>query len=114
MNPASDVLTTAIEGGSNYWARFGKIARYPDVTIASAEVKVWEPEPSLRQIDLGWRTIDEAAIDKAVATLRSGTVQVARRIVQALVGYETDDADIDAEVADCVLQVAMFGTILYG
>lgn len=62
------------------------------------------------------KLIDAAAIAEAIGKILSGKVQIS----SSTAGYiasglrEDDGGDIDAEAADCIVQVAMFDEIRYG
>lgn len=84
-----DVLTTAVEGGIGYWSVITNSLRDPDgswvcVTLAPAYDDDFEPV-----------TVDYSALRPF---LKKGF----------------DAADIDAGDADCIVQKAAFGKVVYG
>lgn len=56
------------------------------------------------------------SIFEAVLKLSNGDVKIRKDIAQtcaiALLDYE--EAEIDSEIADCIIQVACFGDVIYG
>jgi hypothetical protein len=104
-----DTLITAVEGGINYW---GAVADYdPD----AGTVTVYEKE----YLD----TPDEKAFPVTMDTMARGWGQYVKRVGKAPTGYARqallanrtngDDGDFDADVADVVLQLGIFGEVVY-
>lgn len=142
-----DIMITAFEGGSNYWAEARNVVRddTPDEGLAaydpgsvldqtgrhhgdyvSFEVRSAEDADDKR---LGkWHRIDEQAVERGLALILSvpqtgplgmgvrNPVGVRRDILAALAlaNVSPEDADLDADAADCVIQAAAFGEIVYG
>lgn len=101
-----DILTTAIEGGIGYWAQAGKALRDDDGSWVCAVLwPAYDPDFDARPICYS-DVLD--AIDSIVAGNHemNGTIQktIATR----------DPGAIDAECADVIVQIAMFGEITYG
>lgn len=115
-----DTLVTCIEGGSTYWlagqpkrltdsgAKFvdnGEPWHYTGVVkCRDAENDDKFADISLATVELGFRRIVEGST--AVRADLVGTVTVA--------WLRPDDADIDAEAADAILQAGLFGELVYG
>lgn len=130
----SQVLETAVEGGCSYWA---------DVTIEDAEegsdpdgARAFgmsdysddderdddEDQPVYRAASFlaskdptKGGTLDLQGVADAIERLASGDVEVPpaiREIVVEAVQNE-DAADIDAEAADCIIQIGLFDEIVY-
>ena len=107
-----DTMVTAIEGGAiTYWA---KVKRWKYVEkprpLASFELQV-EDLP-------GWTIVTAESMHKAVLRIASGHTRVRddiKKICQ-LVSLAPNDyaGDIDIEVADVLIQVAVLGEIVYG
>lgn len=124
-----DVMITAFEGGSNYWAEARNVRRQVGHETAfgghegdyiSFEVRSFEDRDDAR---LGkWVLINEAAIERGIGLILHGQraerspVGVRRDILAALAlaSVDPEQADIDAEVADCIVQAAAWGEIVYG
>jgi hypothetical protein len=108
----SDVVTIALEGGINYWADYRNYRNYQwGEGPTSVEIKDMEcgmPSP--------WRNISHASIERGIKAIASGKVRFSAEIMGwILAGSALDDAgEIDATAADCIIQAAMFGEIVYG
>ncbi|MGN7104887.1 hypothetical protein ACTHR6_24965 [Ralstonia holmesii] len=117
-----DVLCTAVEGGSNYWAQFKTLERYegehgPEharvrvTEYGDADSAVSRKEIGLTDLAEGMRRIMTRTMDKPedhanVHSSHSGALLVAV--------VEDDAGQVDGELADLILQAAMFGHIVYG
>lgn len=116
----SDVLTTAVEGGINYWA---SVSAYrwdtpnPDeigVTVHVDDEDDWPTE--------GKRvTLDTIAHGIAVLKASGGPSSPGEEYPgsywkEFLLADRTngEDGDYDAGIADCILQAGLFDKIVYG
>jgi len=104
----SDTLCTAAEGGINLWAEMRNVVR-DGVDYISYEVRDSEDPRD------PWHIIDDIAIETAISKVRDGEVEIradlARFILKA---SETNDASyIDADCADCLVQIAAYGEITF-
>lgn len=140
-----DIMITAFEGGSNYWAEARRVVRDEDEALkvdeyapgslaertgrhyldyVSFEVRSFEDREDKR---LGkWHLIDAAAVDRGLLLIvdngrrpvieAPNPVSVRRDIWVSCVTADKypEEADLDAEAADCILQAAAFGEIVYG
>ena len=113
----ADVLSTAIEGGINYWAA---------VDFDSAE------RVECEQDALGWRYGSVRILDKVdgtefgtMRTIDANTVARGLRELRKTDRYSFkdlrkadrtngDEGDFDAGDADAVIQLGIFGEIVYG
>lgn len=110
-----DILCNAIEGGSGYWASFRSIERTADLDYVI--VRVYENEPGLlpgdgqilKATDLA-RGIQLLGDCAKTGTFRGGTKFPAAG--QHLANF-LDEND-DAETADVILQMTVFGSLIYG
>lgn len=113
-----DLLCTAVEGGSNYWASFRAIKRTSDLDYL--EVRVVETEA---HNDVG----EQLRLNVTAEDLAKGI----ERLAQAAFNWEESDGkrgfatagkhfadavfDVgDATTADVVLQMTVFGELIYG
>ncbi len=115
-----DVLSTAIEGGSNYWANFsafewtertmGSMAEYKAVTV-SAQCECRTDTPDFKQKRI---TLTELRTGVQVMLERGKCANSYKS--DLLISVITDDAGMcDAELSDLILQSAMFdGDVVYG
>tara|TARA_Y100000310_G_scaffold128314_1_gene127491 strand:+ start:657 stop:1040 length:384 start_codon:yes stop_codon:yes gene_type:complete len=113
------ILTVAVEGGIAYWAE-GKNYNWGSENgpfelgmfhYASVQVRDhWG--------DMGrnWRRVTVSTIARGIRLLKTGEVKVSSDIT----GYigsaeaEKDASYIDSDAADCIVQAALFGEIVYG
>jgi hypothetical protein len=99
----AEVLCSACEGGSNYWAGFTCLPyRWPNGFTADAELVL--PVTIRNREEGGTVTLDSAAIDRGIAASLKHP-----RALAALSG-----ADHDAHDADLFLQLCLFGELVYG
>jgi hypothetical protein len=109
-----DILITAVEGGIGYWC-VGRNYQWSDEDQTTIEV---HEEEQSGDIDLGWIALDRAKIRHAVAVImdRSNDLDLhesyRQRISEAY--RENDAGEIDADDADVIVQVAVFGNVIYG
>ena len=98
-----DVLVTATEGGINYWA---DVQRRSLKDITAAIVPIDETPLYLQDDDLR----------AAIAKIFRGDVEINPEIWRDIVCAvaQEDASDIDAEGADAIVQIALFGEIVYG
>jgi hypothetical protein len=114
------VITTAVEGGINYWASVsGYHWYYPDLDGGTAHpgldgsantyVTVHENQGQGRTFVIG---LD--AIEDALTRVAGGPVEHMSQQRRAFVGDEDARTDPDAFDAEEVIQVACFGHVIYG
>lgn len=124
----SDLICSAVEGGSNNWAVFKATKRTADLDYI--EVKVTELEVSrdgqpranryigLQDMAIGLQRLAEAALAYARATGEDTDDWLAKRHKNfQTAGKHLGDALAergDATTADVVLQMAVFGEVIYG
>lgn len=109
---ATDVLTTAIEGGINYWSTVLTISdRSPEPEQITAVV-ISEDE------DRTQRTITSVALINTLASIEGFAEEIPQDIFDMLADAYADldegAGDIDAELADVLVQLTLFGEIIYG
>lgn len=102
----SDVLVTAVEGGINYWAY----------------VEEYDPNTSVHLVD----TLDDEAeclyfvrlpdIASAIINICNGFKDISedRKEIVIKANASNEAGDIDADIADAIVQIAVFGEITYG
>lgn len=108
-----DVLATAAEGGIDYWCDWVRSSRTaPNAEYLAlhgcrdAETGERVQDITLDMVRLGMRRIADG---EQSVTVSSHT----RAAVVSALG-DPGSADIDAEAADCIVQVGLFGEIVYG
>lgn len=102
-----DVLVTAVEGSLGYWADVRKYSW-----------KTGKVCCQIREIDSAadiWYAIDEKAISIAMHRIAKRKVETNRYIVKEIAGAlaNNDAIDIDSDLADVVVQIAIFDEIKY-
>lgn len=129
----ADVITSAIEGGTGYWAAVHAY-RWEGLPAAERYAVIGVEDEEDEKIEalaakLGRKpTLSEAIEARAVykltcETIARGIGRIARgeiRINTALAktiyaaNRESDAGEIDAEGADAIVQAALFGELVYG
>lgn len=114
----SDIMTTAIEGGIGYWCAAQTIARDDRDQSVTRVVGVFDresgdafTEPAAMSPDITRETIV-----RGLGALVKGA-QVRRDIRAAVVASlmePGDGCDLDAEACDVIVQLGLFGEIVYG
>ena len=109
----NDILVTAIEGGINYWC--GKVevkgndykgAKYAsDAVSAGAVIILHDAEGIEDSVEIDKVKIVEA-VERYIQENGTGIVD--------LDSGEIDCGQVDAEVADVIIQLAAFGEVVYG
>jgi hypothetical protein len=124
----SDIITTAIEGGTGYWAQ---VSQYQYVMDGELSVCVGKrngdgAKATIHELDeddvegSGYKkegvVIDIDTIAHGIGLILSGKVGIHDRLEELLKrGNERNDAgDVDADVADMIVQAALFEEIRYG
>lgn len=120
-----DVLCTAVEGGSNYWARFKVLNRVQGEHVEEYDrVRVMEygdDDKAQSQHDIGLPELAEGLRRALAGNMGTGAdhenVAASYRadLFAALISEPGGDAaNVDANLADIVLQAAALGCIVYG
>lgn len=106
-----DILTTAFEGGINYWCNEAEVVdeylgEYASEQISrGGKIKLYDDEgDDVYELDIekfmqGFMLWIECGYDEYGAIKSDGSV---------------DCCEIDAEMADMIIQLALFGEIVYG
>lgn len=116
----SDVLTTAVEGGINYWAAVSeyKWCDENDNNIP-ASVRVHELDDTTGEYMEPGVFITTKEIGRAIARIMDVNDEIkhlgnhVRKDVFAA-SMENDAGDIDADIADVIMQIAVLGEVTYG
>lgn len=105
-----DILTTAVEGGINGWAVIRNLKRDEDLNVLSFECRDAE-DPSEP-----WAEVNLDKIPPALNKIKLGDVKVAKdyRHTIMLAYADLDASNIDAMMADIIVQVAAFGECIFG
>lgn len=115
-----DTLSTCIEGGSAYWLD-GRPKRLMDTGKRFInDGEPWHYAGVTHCLDAedgtAFADITIATIEAGFLSIVDGTVRVRAGLAGAIIvaWHLPDDADIDAEAADAVLQAGLFGDLVYG
>lgn len=113
-NPArteflTGILSTAAEGGINYWAGVGAYKWDGPATLRRIELVELEEDPNDPKHQ---HTVTLDTIERGLGLLR----QVAPAKKDLFLADQTDGqcGDFDAADADAIVQVALFGELVYG
>lgn len=120
-----DVLTTAIEGGINYWAGVDEY-KWDGLPVGDAYAVVVEQEEITTDED-GFDVYPESAkhrVDIDVIAKGIGILLEKRKDERWKKHYwhqfvianrtNSDEGDYDADIADQILQAGLFGEVVYG
>ena len=104
----SDILITAVEGGTGYWAQCSDY-EWSDEHPETTQVRLHEVEADHAEFTLGHLvTTDSIAEGLSRMAADKKYPHFAKMVTQALV-----EEDYDAEVADVAVQYAIFGKLVY-
>lgn len=104
----SDIIVTAMAGGIYYWAADKHYNRVDEKNVSVRVRDMGDP-------DEPWTLIDNDAIGRALSMLKDGKVKTGRGQKFWAEVYRTmEGADIDADDADVIVQVACYGEIVFG
>jgi len=116
----ADILCTIIEGSPDiaYWATGRNTIRTQgdDWKYSSIELKPTEPAFRGKDPRNGWQLVNASVVENGIAAIKDGRVKVSSDILGWIVGgsNENDAGNIDAICADCIVQAALFGDIVFG
>lgn len=102
------ILTTCVEGGSAYWMQADLVVRTGELDV----VKIVKPTDLEDGNPLGCGDIDEATVIKGIKKLFAGGLPN-RHDLRAEI-LKGDDCDLDASDCDAILQLGIFGDVIYG
>ena len=106
----ADVVITAVEGGINYW-----VDAIEDYVWQEDGQEISHPRASIKPMDEErWRPIGTNTIKIGIHRILNSEVvnpQLRSQIFRAVA--DANAGDIDAPVADAIVQVALFDDIVY-
>lgn len=116
-----DVLCTALEGGIGYWSEASDIQTI-EVEVNGSPMQEYigctltDCEGTDDEGNDWTHTVTLDTVAAGIRRLLSGEVRVRKDIEEAIRSgvAENDGGHIDADAADVILQVALFGAITYG
>ena len=103
-----DIFDAGVEFGIYYWAN----VRDYSPTNSHAYVKGSSEDAPPH----GWVGINLYTIEKGLEAIRSGQVKMNKRLLGDTLAadVQNDANEVDAEIADCIIQAAILGEIMYG
>ena len=115
-----DIMCTALEGGINYWADYDRndeeylpYIDYDDEPFSELCTKILLDGGWVWLIDSYKDTYYPLTIDKLMTGIQRW-IDGGYDMYGAVDGEELDCGNIDSECADCIIQLALFGEIVYG
>jgi len=123
-----DIYVTALEGGISYWADIQKYRWSKDIPEVDAEDLPTEERDDIEGFKAvikdyenyftGKRTISKHTIERALKRICQGSVKHLNesrreRILKCILANEMD-ANMDADDADCIVQIGLFGQVVFG
>ena len=113
-----DIIITAVEGGINYWAL---VTKYKHPEGGPASVIIHETTPSTSGKPVVVKPITRLEIEAAIARILDLSVSdetlglhASRRDLIRQASAHNDAGNIDADEADNIMQIAVFGEVVYG
>lgn len=100
----NDIFVTAIEGGINYWCNVNQYNH--DIDNYSANVTITESPKDFVQLDY---TINQETVINGINKIANAQ---SRRCKEIMSNIMTEN--FDAEDADLITQVGLFGTPVFG
>lgn len=126
-----DIFITALEGGINYWAACNEYRwmlqgadptqPFDDIQdVTGFRAVIFDHEDGDKDTATGddLKVIDRAAIARGVSKYvewaKDHTQPYLKRAAIDLRDGNWDDLDVDATIADCIVQFAIFGEVVFG
>lgn len=108
-----DVMTTAIEGGIDYWAEVSTMPKELQATREYVSFLVTDAEDQ----DDPWHLVDDVRMAASIERIITDPVFRVRKDIKTAIAeawYTNDASLIDCECADVIVQVAAYGEIVFG
>lgn len=107
-------IVHAMEGGIDYWSDVEVYKWHDPGKNGEGNVRVDRCE--IHEHDEKNHTITPEVIEKAIAALVANTVKIRPDLRKTILGASAvnDAGDIDSEAADVLVQIGLFGEIVYG
>lgn len=115
-----DILTTAVEGGSNYWLSCKRIDRDDDANVVRVVHPMDGSEGGEFDRDLFGPTFDHRAhitpdtVARGLQLLMSGALPGRSDLRANIARIPADEHDFDASDADVIVQLGYFGDVIFG
>lgn len=105
-----DLLVTAVEGGSNYWADFSEATRDGDLNYVRIRVRERGRHDEFKPAYNG--IVDAEHLARGIAALLAYPKPFETAYKHAMDAIDIENHD--ATTADVVLQMTIFGDLIYG
>ena len=113
----ADIITTAIEGGTGYWALVHEY-KWSERPPSEVYAVISEDEEQIgsEAEAPGYHRIDIDVIAKGIGRIREDAFPINSHLKAEilLADRENEGGDIDADSADAIVQAAIFGELVYG
>ena len=106
-----DIMATALEGGITYWCNKATVVGDYLGEYASEQIS---RGGTLKLYDAEDDEVYELTLDKLLKGIEIAVRDNCYSEYEWINGNEIDCCQVDAEVADCIVQYALFGEIIYG
>ena len=106
-----DIVCTALEGGINYWCRKAKVVGEYLGEYASEQIS---RGGKLELYDSEEDEVYELTLDKLLNGIKTAYTDGYYSNYEWCDGKTIDTCQVDAEVADVIIQLALFNEIIYG
>jgi hypothetical protein len=109
----ADIIITATEGGTNYWARSRAYHYDGDPKFTHVEFCDMELEGTAEE---KWNLVNVDVVARGLQKVLDPEFKLSSLIRDhiRLANNENDAGEIDAGAADIIVQAGMFGEIVYG
>lgn len=113
----ADIIITAVEGGTNYWAysrEYSWAKDDEDPTLTRAQLCDMEAYDTDEE---KWHNVTTSTIAHAYYTIRKDSNLGISSQARARFGCAFEDldaGDLDANDADTIVQIGLFGKVIYG
>ena len=100
----NDLLTTAVEGGTNYWAEVRNY-RWRNQTVVSVEFREIDQRSAEKP---GWHAVNALDLLRILPEIRKHSGQAKHWNIPEIIENQ------DAEIGDIAVQLTIFGEVIYG
>lgn len=107
-----DIITIALEGGSNYWIDYIKDEKNEKPKDVPTSIWVFDQLKKDKVIIICMENDERAFLN--IKKLKWGVKKYFSDSNKLIGGLTLDAGDYDTDMADCVLQYAVFGVLVYG
>ena len=116
INFLASIVATAVEGGIGYWAEIRNYHWAHDGDLTGNLTQAYVEARPQNEEEAEWNLVTLPDIERGIAKIKDGSTEIARSVKKDILiaDNENDASEIDSEAADCIVQAALFGTLVYG